>query len=318
MPSVTQSPSPFEIVDFHSHFVGPSFAPTTLASAPPAQRPFWEGVNRRLTDPEALLDSIETDGVAARVISAPLEFLREPDGTLAPDVLLRVNIAIAEIVRLEPGRLYGLATVDAYSGEAGARELLRAVEELGLSGVFIESAKGELLPDAPEARPTFAAAAALGVPILLHPVPDAQLGRRFKPYGRLGGRLMRGTINAAALVAILESGMLDEMPDLSIVATSLAMGGVLLAGGFGDAARFGKDAPNRRHLYIDITGLHPATVRAAVDVLGADHVLTGTDWPVVTEASLPARLQSVLGAAGLDDGEQRMVAGANARRLLDA
>jgi hypothetical protein len=56
--------------------------------------------------------------------------------------------------------------------EAGARELTHAVTELGLRGVFVESAKGALLPDAEEARPTFAAAAALGVPVFLHPVED--------------------------------------------------------------------------------------------------------------------------------------------------
>ena len=195
---------------------------------------------------------------------------------------------------------------------------MRAVEELGLHGVFIESAKGDLLPDAPEARPTFAAAAALGVPVLLHPVPDAQLSRRFKPYGRLGGRLMRGTINSAALFAILESGMLEEMPSLRVVVTSLALGGVLLAGGVGDGARIGKDTPaeKRRHVYIDITGLHPVTVRAAIDMLGADHVVTGTDWPVVMEESLPVRLQAMLSAAGLDAAEQQMVAGGNTLRLL--
>src|SRR5690242_5608946 len=63
------------IIDFHNHFVGPTFTLTTLAGVPPGQRAFWDGVNRQLADPAALLASIDAAGVDARVVSTPLEFL---------------------------------------------------------------------------------------------------------------------------------------------------------------------------------------------------------------------------------------------------
>ena len=302
-------PSPcVGIVDFHNHFVGPAFALTTLAGVPPGQRAFWEGVNRMLAEPGALLSSIAEDGIAARVISTPLEFLQDAEGNVPAATITRVNDAVADLVSRHPGRLHGLATVDAYSGEAGARELTRAVKELGWRGVFVESAKGGLMPDAPEARPTFAAAAALGVPVFMYPIEDPALFRRFKPYGRIGVRLTRGTINAAGLFAMLESGMFEELPDLRVIVTALALGGLLLAGSIGDGARILKTTPAalRRHVYIDTTGLHPVPLRSAIDLLGADHVLLGTDWPVVTET--PERIRAVLAASGLDAGEQQMVA----------
>lgn len=304
------------IVDFHNHFVGPGFALTTLAGVPPAQRGFWEGVNRMLAEPDALLSSIAEHGVAARVISTPLEFLADAEGNVPAATVARVNDAIADLASRHSRRLYGLATVDAYSGEAGARELTRAVRELGLRGVFVESAKGELLPDAPEARPTFAAAAALGVPVFMHPIEDPALFRRFKAYGRLGVRLTRGTINAAGVFAMLESGMFEELPNLRVVVTALALGGLLLAGSVGDGARLRKDTPAalRRHVYIDTTGLHPVTLRSAVDLVGADHVLLGTDWPVVIET--PERIRTVLAAAGLAAEEQSLVARTAALSLL--
>ena len=306
------------IVDFHNHFVGPSFELTTLAGVALAQRDFWVRVNQSLADPGALLGSIENSGITARVINTPLEFLRDAEGNVPADTIPRINDAIANLVARHPGRLYGLATVDAYSGEAAGQELTRAIKELGLRGVFIESAKGDLLPNAPQARPTFAAAAALGVPVFIHPVADRQMDARFKPYGCLGVRLTRGTINSAALFALLESGMFDEMPNLRVVVTALAFGGVLLAGSFGDGSRIRKDAPvlARRHVYVDTTGLYPLTVRSAVDLLGADHVLMGTDWPVVSETA--ERMQSVLSGIGLDLDEQRMVAGGNALELMGA
>jgi aminocarboxymuconate-semialdehyde decarboxylase len=313
----TSDPSPsLGIVDFHSHFVGPAFTLTTLAGIPPAQRGFWEGVNRMLVEPKALLSSIAEDGVGARVISTPLEFLQDAEGNVPAAMIARVNDAVANLVSQYPGQLHGLATVNAYAGEAGARELTRAVAELGLRGVFIESAKGDLLPDAPEARPTFAAAAALGVPIFMHPIEDPSLFRRFKTYGRLGVRLTRGTINAAGLCAMMESGMFEEMPNLRIVVTALALGGLLLAGGVGDGARLRKDTPAalRRHVYIDTTGLHPVTLRCAVDLLGADHVLLGTDWPIVIET--PERIRKVLATSGLNADGQRLVARDTALSLL--
>ena len=72
----------------------------------------------------------------------------------------------------------------------------------------------------------------------------------------------------------------------------------------------------RRHVYIDTMGLHPVTVRAAVDMLGADHVLMGTDWPIAVETSVPERLQKAFAYCGLNAAEQQMIASGNTLRLL--
>jgi predicted TIM-barrel fold metal-dependent hydrolase len=310
--------TPLKVIDFHNHYVGPSFALTTLAAAPPALRQYWEGVNRNLADPRALVSSIEAADIAGRVINTPTAFIEDADGNVPPGTIPRINDQLAELTGKHPGRLYGLATVDAYSGDAGARELTRAVRELGMRGVFVESAKRDLLLDAPQARPTLAAAAALGVPVFVHPVTDPAMHNRFRKYGRLGVRLARSTINSAALFALLESGSFDELPNLRVVVTTLALGGVLLAGGFGDGHRLRRDAPavSRRHVYIDTMGLHPALIRSAVDLLGVDHVLAGTDWPIAEEKSMQERLQKALAVCGLDAAEQQMVASGNTLRLL--
>jgi aminocarboxymuconate-semialdehyde decarboxylase len=307
---------PLNIVDFHCHFIGPSFPLTTLVGLPPAQRAAWEGINRHLADEHGLVASIETSGLTARVINAPLQFLQDADGEVPPDVIPRLNDMIAEVVRRHPGRLYGLATVDGFSGDAGARELIRAVKELGLRGVLFESAKGDLLPDAREARPILAAAAALGVPVFLHPVADPQLFARFKRFGGLGMRLTRATINAAALFAMLEGGVFDELPNLRVVVITLTLGGLLLAEGVGQGSGMRSDAPAlaRRHVYIDTMGLDTVAIRTAVELIGADHVLMGTDWPIAVEKAVPERLSVAL--AHLTPAEQQMIAGGTALKLL--
>jgi predicted TIM-barrel fold metal-dependent hydrolase len=136
--------------------------------------------------------------------------------------------------------------------------------------------------------------------------------------GRVGVRLARGTINNAALIAMLEGGTFDELPKLQIVMTTLAMGGILLAAGFGDGMRIRSDAPalTRRHVYVDTMGIHPSVVRVAVELLGADHVLMGTDWPIIVEKSVPERLRKALTHSGLGAAEQQMIAGGNTLRLL--
>ena len=231
------------------------------------------------------LGSLETTGVAARVINTPTAFLEDADGEVAKGTIPRINDAVADLVARNPGKLYGLATVDVFSGDEGARELERAVRQLGLRGVFIESGKKGLLPDAPQARPTLAAAAALGVPVFAHPVTDPELHKRFARTGRQGVRLARGTINAAALVAMLEGGVFDELPKLRLVVTTLAIGGVLTVGGFGDGMNIRRDAPSSSAGMSTSTPwgfiLHWSGAWSAL--LGADHVIAGTDWPIAVE-----------------------------------
>ena len=313
-----QAQAPLKVVDFHNHYVGPSFSLTTLDRAAPAQRANQARVDALLADPAALLGSLETTGVAARVVNTPTAFLEDADGEVPKGTIPRINDAVANLVAKNPGKLYGLATVDVFSGDEGARELTRAVRELGLRGVFIESGKKDLLPDAPQARPTLAAAAALGIPVFVHPVTDPTMHKRFGRTGRQGVRLARATINSAALIAMLEGGVFDELPKLRVVVTTLAIGGVLMVGGFGDGMRIRRDAPEltRRHVYVDTMGIHPALVGSMVELIGADHVIAGTDWPIAVEKDVPARLQRALTIAGLDAEQQQMVAGGTTLKLL--
>jgi predicted TIM-barrel fold metal-dependent hydrolase len=316
--ATAQGAAPLKIIDFHNHTIGPSWTLTNLANAPPAARAAVEALNRNMQSQDALLASVESAGIAARVINTPTAFIEDADGKLPPGTIERVNDQMAELVAKHPGKLYGLASVDAFSGDDGAREVTRAVKDLKLRGVFLESAKGDLLLGAKETRPTLAAAASLGVPVFVHPLTDPELHKRFSRTGRMGLRLARGTINNAALISMLEGGTFDEVPKLQVVMTTLAMGGILLAGGFGDGSGIRSDAPalTRRHVYVDTMGINPAVMRCAVDLLGADHVLMGTDWPIVEEKSVPERLQKAFAHCGLTAAEQQMIASGNTLKLL--
>lgn len=266
------------LIDFHNHFIG------GLPSEAAARWPL-------LADEQALEQSL---GAGARVISTPLEFV---PGVPAP----RINDAIAGLVSRHRERLIGLASVDVYSGAPAADELTRAVTGLGLRGAFIESAKGDWLPDCEQAQPAFAAAASLGVPLFLHPVPDLPLRGRFR-----NERFARAAINAAAILAIIAAGMFEKHRGLKIVVTALALGGLLLADRVPDG------------VYVDTTGTKPATLRGAIELVGAGRVVAGSDWPVVQEADLERRLRSTLAGFGLRGADCERVVAGNARELLQA
>ena len=307
------------MIDFHNHFLGHAFTPIVGGNNPPAaRRAYFEAINRNLASSQALRDSIETGGVAARVINTPIEFFQDPEGDVAPETIRRINDEMAEFVSRHPGRLYGLATIDPFSGDAGAREAERAVRELGLKGVFVQATKNDLLLDSAQARPSLAAAAALGVPAFVHPITDSQLVKRLRRFGRPGVSLTRSTINSAALISLLEGGTFDELPKLRVVVTTLAIGAILIVAGLDGDPRLRRDASelSRRHVYIDTMGLNPVLIRSAVDILGADHVLAGTDWPIYTERQIPERLQHALDACGLAPTEQQLIAWGNTARLL--
>ena len=70
----------------------------------------------------------------------------------------------------------------------------------------------------------------------------------------------------------------------------------------------------RRHVFIDTMGFRPVLIRASVDLLGADNVLAGSDWPIVSDGPIAGRLAAALQEANLSRAEQEAVAGLNARR----
>ncbi|SDV48862.1 amidohydrolase family protein [Chitinasiproducens palmae] len=304
-----------QLVDFHCHHVPPDL----LTSQPQPDTPAAARTRRLLTDLDALLHGTDGADVDQRVVSIPAEQFAPAGRPPAATQLQRNNDCLAELVQRHRGRLLGLATVDAFSGTGGADEVRRAHRDLGLRGIFVESAQGDLLLDAPQAQPALEAAAALRMPVFVHPINPTGLTERMAPFGRLGQRFARGTVNGATLLALLEGGTFDALPDLQIVVTTLAIGGVLLASAFGDPPRLraGTAEALRRHVYIDTMGFDAALIRATVSLLGADHVLLGSDWPI-DAAPIRARALAAFAAAGLDDAEQALIAHGNARRLLAA
>ena len=310
--------STLSIVDFHNHHIPARFALTAMHTAPATQRARWEMLARKLPDEALLLKDIRDGQLDARVVNIPANLIADADGRVPHGTIMAVNDDLAGLVARHPGRIYGLASVDAYDGERAAREAERAIVELGLRGLFVDCARGDLLIDAPQARPTLEVAAKHGLPVFVHPVAPQPLTRQMAPYGQIGTLFARGTVNSAALTALIEGGVFSQLPGLRVVVTAHAIGGLAMASGLSKQSLLpsGTIETLRKHVFIDTTLCHPALIRACVDLLGADHVLAGSDWPIAGENPIRGPLADAMERAGLSADEQSAIAAVNCLRLL--
>jgi predicted TIM-barrel fold metal-dependent hydrolase len=305
------------IVDFHNHHIPARFEQAIVAAAPENQRARWKVLARRLSDEDLLLKDIREGDIAARIVNSSPALIADAEGHVAHETIMAMNDDLAGLVARHPGRIHGLASVDAYDGDRSGREAERAIRDLGLRGLFVDCARDDLMIDAAQARPTLEVAAKLGVPVLVHPVAPQPLTRRMARYGPIGALYARGAANSASLIALLEGGVFSQLPDLRVVVTALAFGGVAMAAGLSGQSLMPSGAIDvmRKHVFIDTNCIHPALIRACVDLLGADNVIAGTDWPI-NHMPLRAVLTDAMQRAGLSQDEQNAIAAGNCLRLL--
>jgi predicted TIM-barrel fold metal-dependent hydrolase len=265
----------------------------------------------RLVDLDAQLELAVASGVALKVVCAPLAGQLPADGIPAAQLPRRLNEAFAEAIRERGPVLSALATVDAYSGDAGADEARFAVDELGLPGIVVDVSQGERLLSAPEAGPTLAFAAERGFPVFAHPVGPPVLPPRYAEQGFAGIVLSRGTEAALTTLALLAAGVLEELPGLQLVVAGIGGAALALAGLFDDGP-----SAARSRLHVDTMGFDLPTARLALDVVGPERLLVGADWPAIPREASRERVGMLLDGLDLDGPGRALVAGGNARRLL--
>ena len=307
-----------KIIDFHCHHIPAQFRQTAADTFPASQRARWDALARKLSDEDFLLKDIREGDISARVVNIPAALTADAQGHVPHDTIRAMNDSLAAVAARHPGRIFGLASVDAYDGDISAREAERAIKLLGLRGLFVDCARGDLLIDAPQARPTLEVAARLGVPVFVHPVNPQPLTSQMVPYGRIGTLFARGSVNSAAMIALVEGGVFSELPGLRIVVTALAFGGLAMAAGFSGHSFLPTGAIEvmRKHVMIDTMGFNPALIRASADILGADNVMAGSDWPIVNEKPIRDTLTQALLETGLSKQDQQAIAAGNCLRLL--
>jgi aminocarboxymuconate-semialdehyde decarboxylase len=226
-------------------------------------------------------------GVDVQLLSAtPQTYLYNQDASLGATTAAIQNDQIAKLVKQNPQRFMGIATLPMQAPEKAADELKRAMTTLNLRGtMFASNIMGKNLDD-PSFEPVWATAEELGAFVFIHPNNVAGADRMKSYYlNNLIGNPLDTTIGAACLYF---GGVLDRHPKLSVV---LAHGG-----GFTpyQAARWEhgwhvRPEPKKnitkqpvdiaKRFYYD-TILHSAPVlEFMIEHVGADRVVLGSDYP---------------------------------------
>ncbi|HDP79384.1 MAG TPA: amidohydrolase [Spirochaetes bacterium] len=90
------------------------------------------------------------------------------------------NDLVASFVARYPDRFIGFASVDPHKGEAGVKELRRAVKELGMKGLKLLPHLVDLYPNDPKNYPLYETAREFGIPVLFHTGTQFHSGTRIK------------------------------------------------------------------------------------------------------------------------------------------
>jgi aminocarboxymuconate-semialdehyde decarboxylase len=330
------------LIDAHAHVIPGSF-PAAPPGCDPASWPSMSAVKGdgeaaggarllesgplRFTarsawfDAEQRLAASAASGVDAEVVSPfpPLLNYRLP-AACGRDLARSVNEYIASLCAAAPGRIYGLGTVPLQDPDLAA-DSLAEVAGIGLAGVEIASNVAGLPLSDPRFLGFFAEAERLGTAVFVHamPVPSDRLpGPATATFGV-------GVEGSLAAGAIITGGVAEKYPGLRLAFSHAAGGFPLMLtraqwfwgrtwneepprpGGPGPeaapwAAETGPAELARRFYYDSLVFDHRA-IRYLIDMLGADRLLVGSDFPAMPREEPAGRTLRSMGlpAAVLDD-----------------
>ena len=271
-------------------------------------------------DLDARLASMDERGISHSVLSiAPQLFMYWVDGGEAAGFCRAANDALAAFAAGSAGRVTAVATLPLQDPAAAVTELRRAVTELGMAGAETGPDVAGTPLDDPAVRPVLAAAADLGVPLIVHPYYVAHRPGLADFYlTNLVGNPLATTVCAARLIF---GGVLDELGALRIV---LMHGGGFLPYQIGRLDQGHRVRPEARgcarppssyltRFWFDTVTHAPAPLRFLAGLVGADHVVYGTDFPFDMAAG---PLQEQLTGSGFGDEDVAAIAGRNASALF--
>jgi len=224
-------------------------------------------------------------------------------------------------VQKHPDRFVGFGSVPLQSvGDSIA--IAREAKAIGLKGLEIGNAVGDKPLDDPLFEPFFAAAQELDMLLFVHPLEgglDAD-----DPLAPIIGNVLQFTFRTTMMVErMILKGMFEKYPNLRLC---LSHGGGLLAfniwrldHSYGLRPDLKKIVPRKpseylAKLYFDTIVHSVAALQYVIQVVGAERVVIGTDYPMAMGDFEPVRKIQQL---NLSEAERGQILGANAARALN-
>jgi 2,3-dihydroxybenzoate decarboxylase len=302
--------------------------------ADPEVSKFWEGnrsglINKKLEDlGEIRLKEMDEAGIDMQVLSLGAPGLQRVEAATAVALAPKVNDRLHTVVQANPKRLQAFATLPTEDPQAAAAELERCVNKLSFKGAMLHglSRDGQFM-DEKRFWPIFERAAALDVPIYLHPatpnkaVVDAYYKEYAKDYPHILSAGWGYTVETATQgVRMVLSGVCDAYPNLKIILGHFGEGLPFLLWRVDSAlSRPGnKGGSSFRkifcdHFWITTSGnfSDPALICTMME-LGIDRILFAVDWPFVVNPPAVEWAKRV----PICEEDRNKLLGGNAKRLL--
>lgn len=299
MPEITGTVSrQARVIDVHNHFYPPAYL-AELKRGDGAARVSEDGSGNPILsyegdynvlvpghrDIDTRVQELDRAGISTQILSLTTPGVHIEERERGIRLAEITNDDFAAICARFPGRFFALAALPLQDPQAAARELRRAVTELGFKGgTLFTNINGKTL-DAPEFRCVFEAARELDVPLFVHPTTPSPADA-FLDY-RLAALVGFAVDTTLTFARFMFSGLLEDIPGLKLIASHL--GGTLpyLVERFDRGFRAYPECrrPSRtpsellRQVFIDCVAFDPRAVAFASEVMGSDRLLAGSDYP---------------------------------------
>lgn len=322
------------VIDFHNHYYPPryiqalksgqsSVRTTTDAEGNPVLH--YPGdfnvVVRGHRDLAYRRDVLDEHGISMQLFTLTTPGTHVESPATAVRLASMVNDEFTEGVDAYPGRFAALATLPLNDPTASAKELERAMKQLGLPGAMLFSnVNGVALSDE-QFRPMYEVANDLGAVLYIHPSHPVGV-EAMKDYWLmpLVGFLFDTTLAAASLVF---SGVIERYPRIRWALCHLGGAIPYLAERLDRGFEAFKDCRARiqrppstylREFYYDTVNFNQGALRLAIEFAGAGHILAGSDYPHKI-GSIPSMLSAVK-QLQVTDVERTGIYGGNAATLM--
>jgi aminocarboxymuconate-semialdehyde decarboxylase len=244
------------------------------------------GVTPAMTDVAKRIEDMDRVGIDVEVVSLSTPNVFFADAAHQPEVAKMMNDSYADLIARHPKRFKGFASIPMDAPDAALAELHRALDTLKLNGVILLSNIGGRSLTSPEYRLFFEEANRMKLCIFLHPMIPAH-SDQFREYV-LGPIIGFPFDTSLAVARMCYDGMFEELPDIRWIIGHL--GGAIpylmerMDNGFRDFAdcRVKIDklpSVYLKRLYYDTVSFSPYTLKMVRDMVGADHMVMGSDYP---------------------------------------
>lgn len=235
------------------------------------------------------------------------------------------NDAAAKHSKKSHGRLIPLAVIPPYGEQDCLDELERCVHELHMHGVQMSAHYGNHYLDDPMFRPLLKHINDLKLPVYVHHTPVPVDCASILSYNNLRRSFGRCQDQITAIGRELFSDMFAELPNLKMIHSMLGGGYFtfkeMLMPRDSGGGRFDTNTEAiRRYLkdniYFELSHAQPwgkRPLELAVEILGADHIIYGSSYPVKQVWMLggPEFVEKL----DISEDEKQLILGGNARRI---